>query len=137
MPLKSNSLDACVGENYIGYIYIYIYMYIKDIQVNKRFIYFSYFRIPKESHDLSDCDLEVCINNLDKLRKDFMLRFEDLDNMHFPEWLAAAFNVKKDNEGYEFYLEDEVIEMHVDLKAKALFKGKDLSEYWSNVNTAT
>ena len=34
-------------------------------------------------------------------------------------------------------MDDERIEMHVDLKAKALFKSKNLSEYWSNINTAT
>ena len=33
-------------------------------------------------------------------------------------------------------LEDELIEMHVELEAKALFKSRNLSEYWSNINTA-
>ena len=45
--------------------------------------------------------------------------------------------MKMDNKRYESDLEDDLIEMHVDLKAKALFKSKNLSEYWSNINTAT
>ena len=66
-----------------------------------------------------------------------MIRFRDLDSMHVPEWLLTPFNMKINNEGYESDLEDDLIEMHVDLKAKVLLKNKDLSEYWSNVSTAT
>lgn len=40
------------------------------------------------------------------------------------------------NEGNKFDLEDE-LEMCADLKPKALFKGKTLGEYRSNINTAT
>ena len=42
-----------------------------------------------------------------------------------------------DNKDYESDIEDEIIELHVDLEANALFKSKTLSEYWSNINTAT
>ena len=41
------------------------------------------------------------------------------------------------NKGYESDLRDELVEMHVDLEVKALFKDKDLSEYCSNISTAT
>ena len=38
--------------------------------------------------------------------------------------------MKIDNKGHESDLEDEIIEMHVDLEAKALLKGKKIAEYW-------
>ena len=45
--------------------------------------------------------------------------------------------MKMDNKGYESDLEDEPIEMHMNLEAKALFKSKNLVEYCSNIRTAT
>ena len=54
-----------------------------------------------------------------------------------PEWLETPFDMKIDNKGCETDIEDELMEMHVDLKAKELLKSKNLSEYWSNINTAT
>ena len=60
-----------------------------------------------------------------------------LDNFYVREWLVTPFDVKIDNKGYECDLEDELIGMHVDLKVKAFFKSKYLSEYWSNINTAS
>ena len=56
--------------------------------------------------------------------------------MHVPEWLFTPFDMKIGNNGYESDLEDELIEMHVDLEAKSLFKSKNVSEYWSYINTA-
>ena len=56
-------------------------------------------RIIKASENISDCDLEVYINLLDKLREDFKIRFRDLDNAHVPEWLATPFDVKEYNKG--------------------------------------
>ena len=64
----------------------------------------------------------VYISHLDKLIEDFKLRFGDIDIMHLPEWLASPFDMKIDNKGYD--LEDELIKLYVDLKAKALFKSK-------------
>ena len=90
-------------------------------------------QILKESENITDYELEVYINDLDKLREDFKIRFGDVDNMHVPEWLVTPFDMKIDNDGYESGLEVELIEMHVDLEAKALFKRKDLREYWSNI----
>ena len=49
--------------------------------------------------------------------------------MHVPEWLVTPFDMKIDNKGYETDLVDALIEMHVDLKAKTLFKSKNLAEY--------
>ena len=60
-----------------------------------------------------------------------------LDNIHVPKWLGTPFYVKTDNKVHECDLKDELIETHVDLKAKALFKSKRLSECWSNIDTAT
>ena len=37
--------------------------------------------------------------------------------------------MKINNKSYESDLEDELIEMHVDLEAKALFQRKNLAEY--------
>ena len=45
--------------------------------------------------------------------------------------------MKKDNKGYESDLEDVLIEIHIDLEAKVLFKSKNLSEYWCIINTTT
>ena len=49
--------------------------------------------------------------------------------MYVPEWLVTPFDMKIDNKSYESDLEDEHMEMHVDLEAKALFKSKNLAEY--------
>ena len=61
----------------------------------------------------------------------------DLDNILVPEWIVTSFELKINNKVYESDLEDELIEMHVDLETKALFKSKCLNEYWSNINAAT
>ena len=45
--------------------------------------------------------------------------------------------MKIDNKGYKSDLEGELIKMHVNHEGKALFKRKNLAEYWSNINTAT
>ena len=52
--------------------------------------------------------MEICINNLDKLRENFKIRFEDLDNMYVPGWLVTQFYMKTDNEGSEYDLKDEM-----------------------------
>ena len=57
--------------------------------------------------------------------------------MHVSEWLVTPIDMKVNNKDYASDLEDEHIEMHVDLEAKVLFKCKNLSEYWSNIDTAT
>ena len=49
--------------------------------------------------------------------------------MHIPEWPVTPFDMKIDHKGHESDLEDELIEMHVDLEAKALFKSKNIAEY--------
>ena len=64
------------------------------------------------------------------------IRFGYLDNMHVPKWLVTPFDMKIDNKGHESDFEDELIEMHVDLESKALFKSENISEYSSNINTA-
>ena len=51
-------------------------------------------RILKESENISDCDLEAYINDLDKLREHFKIRFGDLDHMHVPDWFATPFDMK-------------------------------------------
>ena len=56
--------------------------------------------------------------------------------MHVLEWLVASYDMKINNIGYETGLEDELIEMHVGLKANVLFKSKNVSDYWSSINTA-
>ena len=50
---------------------------------------------------------------------------------------VTPFDMKIDNNYYESDIQDEHVEMHVGLEAKALFKKKTISEYWSNINTAT
>ena len=95
--------------------------------------YFSNLQVLKESESISDCDMKVYINHLDKLTEDVRIRFGDLDDMHVSEWLVASFDMKIDNKGYESDLEDELIEMCVDLKVEALFKSTNLSKYWSNI----
>ena len=106
-------------------------MYLSNLK------YFLNLRILKESENTSECELEAYINHLDKLGEVFKIGFGDFDNMHVLELLATPFDMKIDNKGCESDLEDELIEMHVDLEAKAFFKSQNLSEYWSNINTAT
>ena len=57
--------------------------------------------------------------------------------MHVPEWLVTPYDMKIYNKGHESDLEDGLIKMHVNVGAKALFKSKHLSEYYSNINTVT
>ena len=57
----------------------------------------------------------------------------DIGNLNVPEWSVTPFDMEIDNKGYVSDLENELIEMHVDLKAKTLFKSKGLSEYWSTM----
>ncbi|XP_067120801.1 zinc finger BED domain-containing protein 5-like [Centruroides vittatus] len=109
----------------------------KSSLAQSNFKYFSNLRILKENENTSDRDKEIYIKHLDKLREDFKAHFEDLENMPVPEWFANPFDVKIDNEGSEPGLEDELIEICVDLKAKALFKNKNFSEFWNNNNIAT
>ena len=56
------------------------------------------------------------------LREDIKISFLDMDNKHVSEWLITPFDMKIYNKGYVSDLEDEFIEVHVDLEAKALFK---------------
>ena len=49
--------------------------------------------------------------------------------MHTPELHVIPFDVKMDNEGYEYLFEDELIEMYVDLEGKLFFKSENLTEY--------
>ena len=58
-------------------------------------------------------------------------------NIHVPDWLATPYDIQINSKGHKFNIEDELIEMHVDLEAKPLFKGKNLAEYWSNIITVT
>ena len=53
---------------------------------------FSSMRIRKESENISDCELESYINDPDKLRDNFNIRFWNLDNMHAHEWFATPFD---------------------------------------------
>ena len=99
------------------------------------FKYFSNLRTLKES--ISDGDLEIYIDHLGKLREDFKIRFQDLENMHIPSWLVTPFDMEIENENIESDLEDELVEMRVDLAAKSLFEHKTLTEYWTNINTAS
>ncbi|KAF2355756.1 hypothetical protein FHG87_013491 [Trinorchestia longiramus] len=52
--------------------------------------------------------------------------------MHIPEWLVTSFDMKTDNKSNESDLEDELVEMCVDLEAKALFEHKTPTEYWTH-----
>ena len=98
--------------------------------------YFSNLLILRESEHISDCYLVACINNLDDFRH-LKIRFGDLMNIHVPDWLATPYDIQINSKGHKFNIEDELIEMHVDLEAKPLFKGKNLAEYWSNIITVT
>jgi len=109
----------------------------KSSLARKDFKYFSNLRQLEEDENISDCDLEIYIKHLEKLREDFKVRFEDLEKMHVPDWIVAPFDLEIENADIESYLEDELVDMCVDLEAKSLFRSKSLSDYWSNGNTAT
>ncbi|KAF2367302.1 hypothetical protein FHG87_001946 [Trinorchestia longiramus] len=81
--------------------------------------------------------IDIYIEHLNKLREDFKTRFQDLENMQVPEWLVTPFDKKTGNKSNESDLEDELVEMCVDLEAKALFERKTLTEYWTHVSIAT
>ena len=80
--------------------------------------YFSNMQILKESENISECELELYINNPDKLGENFKIRFGDLENMHAPEWFATPFDANTYSRGYESDMDDERIEMHVDITKK-------------------
>ncbi|OUC40838.1 hypothetical protein D917_03783 [Trichinella nativa] len=86
----------------------------------------------EEGADVSDRDLEIYINHLEKLEEDFKIRFEDLESMTVPDWIIAPFDIETGNANIEFSLQKEHVEMSADLEAKLLFKHKSLSEFWSN-----
>ena len=44
--------------------------------------------------------------------------------MSVHEWIATPFDMEIYDKRYEFHLEDELIAMHIDHEAKALFKSK-------------
>ncbi|XP_076049445.1 zinc finger BED domain-containing protein 5-like [Oratosquilla oratoria] len=102
----------------------------------KDFKYFSNLR-QLEEQNISDCDLEIYIRHLNNLRKDFNMRFEDLEKMHIPDWIVTPFDVEIENADLESHLEDELVDMCVDLEAKYLFRSKKLIDYWNNANTTT
>ena len=104
-------------------------MYINDLK------YFANLRILKESKIIS-CDLEEYVNHHDKLREDFKIGFGDLDRKHVPQWFVTPLVMKIDNKRHESDSEHELIEMHLVLQPKTLFKSKILCEYWNNINTA-
>ncbi|KRZ66133.1 SCAN domain-containing protein 3 [Trichinella papuae] len=91
----------------------------------------------EEGADVSDRDLEIYINHLEKLREDFKIRFEDLENMTVPDWIIKPFDIEIENANIEFLLQEKHVEMSADLEAKLLFKHKSFSEFWSNVNITT
>ncbi|KRX40686.1 Protein ZBED8 [Trichinella murrelli] len=71
-------------------------------------------------------------------KKDFKIRFEDLENMTVPDWIITPFVIEIENANNEFSLQEKHVEMiSADLEAKLLFKHKSLSEFWSNVNITT
>ena len=84
-----------------------------------------------------NCDLEIYIKHLEKLREDFKVRFEDLEKMHVPDWIVAPFDLEIENADIDSYLDDELVDMCVDLEAKSLFRSKSLCDYWSNGNTTS
>lgn len=49
--------------------------------------------------------------------------------------IVRAFDLETENADSESHLQDELIDMCVDLKAKSLLKPK--RDYWSNGNTTT
>ncbi len=57
--------------------------------------------------------------------------------MHVPDCIGSPFDFKIENADIEFHLQDELIDMSADLEASSLFKSKNLSDYWTNVNITT
>lgn len=56
--------------------------------------------------------------------------------MHVLYLIVTPFNLEIENADIESHLEYE-LNMCVDLQATSLFRSKNISNYWSNVNTAT
>ncbi|KRZ15985.1 SCAN domain-containing protein 3 [Trichinella zimbabwensis] len=85
----------------------------------------------EEGADVSDRDLEIYISHLEKLREDFKIRFEDLENMTVPDWIITPFDIETENVNIEFSLQEEHVEMSADLEAKLVFKNKSLRAWGS------
>ena len=88
-----------------------------------------------EDHSISDDDIEIFTNHLGNLQYDFRVRFKDLENMTIPEWIITPFDVKFENLSVEPECEYELVELSVDIAAKAVFESRSLSDFWYNVNT--
>ena len=56
--------------------------------------------------------------------------------MHLLDWIVTLFDLEIENVDIESRL-DELADMCVDLEGKSLFRSKNLSDNWSNVNTVT
>lgn len=80
--------------------------------------------------NISDDDLKIFTNHLQKLQDDFSVRFEDIRNMRIPAWIVTPFDVKFENLGMEPDLECELAELSVDIEAKISFESRSLGDFW-------
>ena len=80
--------------------------------------------------NISDDDLKIFTNHLQKLQDDFIIRFEDIRNMRIPAWILTPFEVKFENLDLEPDLECELAELSVDAAAKISFGSRSLGDFW-------
>ena len=59
--------------------------------------YFANLRQLQGDENISDDDLEICIRLLEKLRKNFRVRCQDLEKLHIPEWILTPFDLETEN----------------------------------------
>ena len=81
-----------------------------------------------EEENIPDSDLEIYIKQLEKLKKDFSVRFEDREKMYVSDWIVTRFDLEIENADIDFHLKDELIDVcgsrsHCsEIKASAMFR---------------
>ena len=57
------------------------------------------------------------------LLEDFRSRFKDLLNRGIPEWIISPFDVEKESDNFDTFLNENIIEMTFDLEANWMLLG--------------
>lgn len=81
---------------------------------------------------ISDDDIKIFTNDLQKLQDDFCAQFEDIENTKVPAQIVTPFDVNFENLNMKPELQCKHFKLSVDIAAKALFVNRNLGDFWYN-----
>lgn len=93
----------------------------KDFTYFPNLIHFSL----NSKHSISDEDIKIFTNYLQKLRDDFRIRFDDIERMTVPAELVTPFDVNFENSKMKPELEQEISEINIDIAVKSIFENRN------------